>query len=240
MAEYGESFYGSGTYGGEAEPPPVVTVPPIVSVVPTPAAPSTTISDRLYYALLPLAYMDEELGWPLLYYCRSIGEMVQEIDDLVRDKPEGIGWSSIVDTTRVPEKFIDWLGQFIGAQFDQGWSYAQKVYALKDLPGFKRGQLSSMRAAAQQFLTGNKVVVIEEMYTGDPYRVNVVVFTSETPFPTATEKAVRAQKPAGILLTFMMTTGQDYLALRTFHDDYAEVKSLFADYEEVRDNPSGL
>lgn len=238
MSTYGTAFYGSAEYGtaGTIPAPPTYPAPP-----PAPVPTSrTTVGDRLYQHLLPLAHRDAELGYPLLKFCRSIGAQIQEVEDIIRDTPEGPGWSSIVDVNRVPVKYIDWLAQLVGVQLNELWTPEQKLLAIRDLAAWRRGTVRAMVAAGQTWLTGNRTIVVEEQFNGNAYKMNVITYEAETPFPGETERAIRLQKPAGILLTYLITDGQDYLALRINNADYTEVETKFADYEEVRNNPSGL
>jgi Phage tail protein (Tail_P2_I) len=237
VSTYGVAYYGKAEYGWQGRPPgPVVYPPPPPAPRPTT---STSMGDRLYQHLLPLAWRDREHGFALLKFCRTIGQQMQEVEDVIRDTPEGPGWSAIVDINRVPDKYVDWLAQLVGVRLDPLWTYEQKILAIRDLTAWRRGTPRAIVAAAQQWLTGNKTVVLEEQFDGNAYRMNVITYTDETPYPAETERAVRRQKPAAILMMYFLTTGQDYLALRINNADYAEVNTDFADYQSVRDNPTG-
>jgi hypothetical protein len=70
---------------------------------------------------------------------------------------------------------------------------------------FERGTPTRMAKAVRHTLTGNEYVFLKER-EGSPYRVTVVTRTSETPSPAATFNAAKAQKPAGLILTHVVTT----------------------------------
>ncbi len=65
---------------------------------------------------------------------------------------------------------------------------------------------------------------------GSAYRLTVATLESETPNPVAVAAAVKAQTPAGIVLTNAVVRGGTYQALRATHPDYADVRATFLSY----------
>lgn len=109
-------------------------------------------------------------------------------------------------------------------------SYDQKLDALKAKLSWMRGTAPAMVSAAQATLIGTRRVVLRERFTGDPWKINVVTFTDETPDAAATLAALLTQKPAGIILTHTVVTGQDYQLLLDNHASYSNVRSTYATY----------
>ena len=99
---------------------PVELVDPPSSLTPD------TFAARLYDALAPLATQDSSNAWALLILCNAIGLMYQDVEDLVRDSPDGPGWSSLLDLDRCPSWALDWLGQFAGVRIPFGLTDAQR------------------------------------------------------------------------------------------------------------------
>jgi len=210
-----------------------------MSVPPAALAPDT-FADRLYLALAPLAREDVDNGWALLILCNALGAMFQEIEDLVRDTPDGPGWSALLDLDRCPDEALPWLGQFAGVRVLSGSTPAQMRQRIASTDGFKRGTRAALIGAAQATLTGAKTVVFRER-DHDPadtpnyaYYLTVTTYTAQTPNPAATLAALTAQKPGGIVLTYQTLAGQDYQTLHTNHATYADVRSFYPSYDAVR------
>jgi hypothetical protein len=168
---------------GEASSPVVVAADEPTSLVPD------TFAARLYTMLAPLAKDDNENGWALLIYCNAVGMMFQLIEDLVRDTPDGPGWSSLMDLDRCPDAALPWLGQFVGVRIPPGFTPEQARARIASTDGFKRGTLAAMRGAVEGLLTGNQSVLFTER-SGDPaikpdyaYYLTVHTYTDETPWP---------------------------------------------------------
>jgi hypothetical protein len=112
-------------------------------------------------------------------------------------------------------------------------SMEAKKQILRDRLSWMRGTPAAMVAAAQTELTGAKRVVLRERFTGDPWKINVVTFTSETTDPSKVLDKLLSQKPAGIVLTHTVVDGQDYQILLDNHATYSDVLSTYATYGGV-------
>lgn len=164
-----------------------------------------SVADDLHDALGAWASQDEDLGWPLLTFLGGIGQTLQWLSDLVRDSDDGRpGWSSAMDPDLIPAAGLDWLGQFTGVRFVDPTTEQGKRDGIKAHVNWNRGTPAAMRTAAQTTLTGNKTVNILER-TSSAWTMTVVTRTSETPDAAATLKALMSQKPAGIVLTHVVS-----------------------------------
>lgn len=195
-----------------------------------------TFSERLYGMLAPLARTDPDNAWSLLLYINAIGEMFQLVEDLVRDTPDGPGWSVLLDLDRCPVEALPWLGQFVGVRIPTGMSEADQRVRIAQTDGFKRGTRNALIGAASATLTDPKTVIFRER-DHDPsdtpdyaYYLSVYTYDTQTPNPAATRAALLAQKPAGIVLNYVTITGHDYISVVALHATYASLVTAFADY----------
>ena len=201
-----------------------------------------SFADRLYAALAPLAAEDAANGWALLVLCNAIGTMYQELEELVRDTPEGPGWSQLLDVDRCPPEALPWLAQFVGVRLLPDSSEAEQRQRIDSTSGFQRGTRDALIGAAQATLTGTKTVIFRERDPAGadpPYSLTVITRTSETPDSAATLRALTAQKPGGLVLTYRTATGQDYVQLKATSATYAIVKTKYHDYTAVRTSEPG-
>lgn len=145
---------------------------------------------------------DPDRGWPLLILLGALGIAFGPLHDIVRDTDAGPGWSQVMDPDRCPGWALPWLAQFAGVRLTASMPESEQRARITSPPAFERGTRAAMRAAATPYLTGTQQVRIIER-DGGAYNVTVITSTSETPDPAVVEAAVRAQKPAGLLLTYL-------------------------------------
>ena len=89
-----------------------------------------------------------------------------------------------------------------------------------------RGSLDAIRKRVGETLTGAKSVEITTNYLGDPDRISVTTFASQTPDATATEAAIRAEIPAWMRATIVTNAaGQSYANMAA---DYATYSTMTA------------
>jgi len=194
-----------------------------------------TYAARLYASLAPLAEYDPSTSWSLLILCNAIGIPFQLVEEWVRDTPEGPGWSLLLDLDRCPDEALPWLAQFVGVRLLPDSTPDDQRHRIASTDGFRRGTPAAMRGAAQATLTGGRSVVFRERY-GDPYVLDVLTYTSQTPDPAATERALISQKPGGIVLTYRTADGQDWQSVKDRFATWADVKATYATWADVRDD----
>jgi Phage tail protein (Tail_P2_I) len=186
-----------------------------------------TFAERLYLSVSPLALADQQNAWSLLILCNAIGRMYQLVELLVRDSPDGPGWSALVDVNRSPPEALDWLAQLVGVRLLPDSTDAEKRLRIVSTDGFRRGTVEAIRAAAQATLTGTQTVTITER-DGDPYVFTVATLAGETPNIPATRAAVLAAKPAGLVVNF--TGGAAAQTWDALHAGYATWDAVRARY----------
>lgn len=190
----------------------------------------------LYASVEPVAWQDASNGWALAHYCATLGHLFQAVEDLARDTPEGPGWSMIVDLDRCPTDWLPWLAQFVGVTIPTGLTDAEMRAWIAGTDGFSRGTPDAIRAAAAATLTSSKTVVVRER-NGSPYRLQVVTYSAETPDAALTLRAITAQKPAGIVLSYLVQQGADYQSIKTHYATYTTLRSAYPTYRDARDTP---
>lgn len=222
-------------------PPPPPPPPPDPRDVPATDGPFTYL---MYDAMEPLTWEDEDLGYPMLNYFKAIAYNMHEPYAFAVNP----GWQLALDVDNVPSWWLDWLAQFVGIP-RVGFTLlnsANKRALIKDAPGWQRGTLAAMIAAAKTTLTGNQNVIVYERYNPStapadaPYHITFITYQSETPNSTATLNALLSQKPGGIQLTLLSRAGQIWQTLRDHYPPttqrlWSDVKSNYTDWEHARD-----
>lgn len=163
-------------------------------------------SDRLYDAIGPgITGLDpDEI---LKVWIDGPASLLGEVDDIVRDTENGLGWSREFDPAFAQHP--RWTAQLLGVQVPADAT----EQAVRDLivarPSFRRGTPGALRGAAQAHLTGTRRVDIFER-DGSAYQLRVRTYTAETPDPAAVEATLFEVKPAGLVLTYEVFTGAPY------------------------------
>lgn len=181
---------------------------------------SNPIAQRVYEELGPLTYQDSSNGYVLLRFVEAWTNSMVEIDALVRDTDAGPGWSSALDVERAPEKFLNFLAQFVGITFLGSESMDDKKHLITELVNLKRGSPAASRALVERLLTGSKYMIFNERQGNNAYRYAVRTRTNETPDPAAVERGLMAQKPAGLILDFDTIFGLTYGDIKAAYDTY--------------------
>lgn len=189
--------------------------------------PLRALAEEAYEALGPWARADEGT-WDLLSYVASLVDSLAEIDELVRDTDEFIGWGRLLDVDATPGYALPWLAQFVGVTPLRGLSEDAQRTRIKEAAGFSRGTPAAIRAAARQFLTGLKQVDVFER-DGSPWRFRIRTYRVETPNPQAVRDAVIALKPAGLVFVHEVQAGITIDETLGTINGYAQTIASFSD-----------
>jgi hypothetical protein len=174
-------------------------------MTPPPAVPA--VATTWYDELSVAAPGDELRGYPLLVLLGGLGVAFGELHDIVRDTDTAPGWSSVLDPERCPAFALPWLAQFAGVQYPAGLTEAEQRDRITSPPAFERGTFAALQATARKHLTPGAVLTIRER-DGSPYRITVLVRAGQIATSTAAlTTALQAQKPAGLILTLLVTSG---------------------------------
>lgn len=190
------------------------------------------LAEELYAALAPFAYMDEQLGWPMLHQCQAAIGPLQAVADMVRDSAAGPGWSALVDVDRCPDSALPWLAQAAGVVLAPNLTADQQRALIRLEPAQARGTIASIVAAAQRTLTGEKRVVVKER-DGSAYKLTVRTFTSETPDSALVLAALLEQKPAGIVLDYNTIDGSDFDLVRLTYTTFNDLTAAFTTFADL-------
>jgi hypothetical protein len=205
-----------------------------------------TFASRLYTAMAPLAKDDSANGWSLLIFCNAVGTMFQLVEDIVRDTPDGPGWSVLLDLDRCPTVALDWLGQFVGVRIPKGFSDADARARIAGTDGFRRGTRQAIFEAMKPTLTGAQNVFIwERAGEGEhgraggsdidgAYYLVVHTYDTETPDPALTQRALIGAKPGALVLNYMSAPGQSWRQLRDSGRTWRDVLTQYATWDTVR------
>lgn len=194
----------------------------------------TPTTEEAYASLGPLTEKDESLGWPLLRFLDALLVHLDDVEKIVRDTDTHVGWGTLLDLDVVPENAIPWLAQFVGVVPLMGLDAESQKIRIREAAGWNRGSVSAIRGAMKQFLTGSRTTQIFERYEGSAYRLRVRTFDAETPDPAKVEAAVRALKPAGIVLTYDVSAGQTYGEVALATASYGALSTQYPTYGDVR------
>lgn len=147
---------------------------------------------------------DARNGWALAHLVAAVMRPVEwllaslaETDD---DPPLG-RW---LHPDRTPAGFVRWLGQFHGVRVTKGAPEAVQRDEVKTAAGRKRGRRSSMIADVLRTLTGDRYLVVFHV-SGNRWKVAVHTRPGETPDPATTLRAIRNQKPYGMVLEHIVS-----------------------------------
>lgn len=205
-----------------------------------PTTPSGQVAAELYEAVRPLAYDDPARGYATLIVCNAFGETLEDLSSIVDPDPDTavLGWQAVMSPTTAPVAWLKWLGQFVGVRIPAGIDEASARLRIAETDGFRRGSLGAIMGAARSYLIGDRKVVLRERYdpsdplVDSPYHLTVFTFDDETPDPAAVERAIVAQKPAGILLHYEVREGQDYATLATV-GTYGDLTTTYPTYGDI-------
>jgi len=174
-----------------------------------------SFKQSLWDLLQPMFYADAQNGNSLHIYLGGLSDPIfQLVDDWASDTDDGDpGYSLLVDATRVPDVAIPWLGQFVGIRVTTGLTAAQQKEQLVGLGNWKRGTVAALKAAPQPLLTGTQTVIVKERDTS-PYHLLVYTLAAETPDQNAVLAALLSQKPAGLVMQYIVYANQKSFTVR--------------------------
>lgn len=194
------------------------------------------LADALYEDVGPLTDGDEARGWPLLKFCDALTAPFLQTDEVISDREDGTeGWTVALNPNLVPAWAFPWFAQFHGVQLRPGLTDAEQRAWVSVGGGFNRGTLDGIRAATQATLTGTRHVDIYER-AGGAYRLLVTTWTSQTPDPAATESALRAAVPAGLVVTYEARAGQSLQQLEARVATLGDIETTYSTLQAVQDH----
>ena len=197
-----------------------IIVTPVVSV----GVPQTSQVGQGAWDYLPQYVKDADDG-TLRALLDSIGAPVVANAAVLQDP--GV----TADETATPFARLPWLAAMAGIDISTVASDARKRAVIGDASWRYRGTVQAIRTRVGETLTGAKNVEIVTNYGGDPDAISVTTFASQTPDPTATEAAIRAEIPAWMEATIVTNAaGQSYANLAADYADYGTMTATGKSY----------
>jgi len=130
--------------------------------------------------------------------------------------------------------WLGWLGWLVGIDTTSIGAPYVRAAVTAAITTQRRGSIGAMRDAIKRTLTGGQSVRIYVNVTGtDPWVINVITTTSQTPDEAATLAAAMSEKPAGAVLDLTVTEGSIYLEIAADFDTYGELAATFDTYTEL-------
>lgn len=192
----------------------------------------TPTSLEAWEALGPWHDEDAASGtYDLLRFVAAVGDLLDVVNVWSRDTDTDPGWGVLMDPDRTPSEALGWLAQFAGANLLVGLDDASQRLRVKDASGTRRGTVAAMVAAAQQWLTGSRQVLIFERDTS-AYHLKVRTYIGETPDQAKVLAALLAEKPASLVLAYEVTAGATYAQIHAYKATYALLDTGFGRYED--------
>lgn len=189
-----------------------------------------TVADITYEALGVWAEADET--GDLRKFVEALTSPVEGIYDRVRDTDDAPSWSTLFDPATCPVENLPYLAQFVGVELTESMTETEKREAITEPVGFARGTPAAIRIAITRTLTGTKRIVIKEREPS-AYGVYIRTFSAETPSAAATEAAIRAVKPAGLVLDYAASTGSTFTDLDADFATYSALDAAYSTYDEL-------
>jgi hypothetical protein len=194
----------------------------------------TPTGARLRERTQPLAPDDASYGYAHAHLCEAIGRMLAQVAQVFDPEGDVPPFAPLLSVELCPDWALPWLAQLVGVRIPAGLSPDDARSLIADVAGFSRGTPAALRGAAELTLTGDKMVWFRER-DGSAYRLEVVTRVSETPDPVQTERALLAQKPGGIVLSYRTVAGWDYQQMTTDSTTYAQLALDWSTYDELRE-----
>lgn len=165
------------------------------------------------YRLLPdyMRAADPGTDWTLARFtgAAAVGlEKPHEFLTLVDPDTSVTGTCELVNAAAVPRAYLAWLGWLVGVDTSTIPDADVRDAVGNAATSQRRGSLESIRDAVQRTLTGSKSCRVYSNLSGvDPYLIEVITLTSDTPSPAASLAAALTEKPAGVNLTLATAAG---------------------------------
>jgi len=200
--------------------------------------------------------LTEALGWmidqnspDLATYATAIGLMFNPVETYAADQDDGtLGWSILLDVSKCPVEALPYLAQYIGERLPDGLSEADQRTWIINAPNQYRGTPLSIVRAAQRWLTGQRMVQIQERWNGpgsttDIDHITVIVFADACPDPGKVQAELRKAVPADIVLDFTVSSGQTWLGVLNSHgtnSTWTQVLSVNQTWAQIKGAQTGF
>ena len=198
------------------------TLPPLVP--PAVAALDGYLAD-LAYSYLPgyVRAADDGTVYALLgAACLPVKPQV----DVLRDT------AAAADPMAAPAARLPWVAAAGGVDLTSVPDADKRAFIASETSRY-RGNRAAIVQRVGLTLTGARRVFVECPYLGDPARIRVRTYAAETPDPTATAAAIRAEVPAWLRLTIDTAAGMTWDQRKAKYGTFDDEKATGKTYDEL-------
>ncbi len=184
---------------------------------------------------------DPATGYQLREAIKALCAPYEPVYSLVRERDDQPApFALALDPDEVPAQWLPYLAQWVGAIPTPDMDEAHLRAEIKQPTGWRRGELASIKLAAQKTLTGTKRVIVRSR-TPEVGHHYIRTLASETPEPSRTEAVLRANVPAWEALDYEAISGVSWADIAVSFKDWSAVKAAFIDWADLADTlPSEL
>lgn len=198
------------------------------------------LARELYDRLEAIHLTDAQSGYPMLAWCVAMTHPLEEIDEAVRDTPDGTGYSQVLDPQRCPERLLPWCAQYHGVTVPAGLTTQQTRDFIQAVPHWRRGSPDALTAAGRALLP-NAVVTLHERTdaNGLHERSELLIVAINTPETPAAEiefhRYFALPHLTGRKINTRVDRGWSYGQAEAEHDGltYGDVEALYAQYDDI-------
>ena len=184
---------------------------------------------------------DPASGYQLRDAIEALCAPYQPVYSLVREREDQPApFALALDPDHTPTQWLSYLAQWVGAVPTPDMDEAQLRAEIKQPTAWRRGELASIKLAAQKTLSGTKRVIVRSR-TPEVGHHFIRTLASETPEPARTETVLRANVPAWEILDYEAMVGVTWEDIAASYADWSAVKAAFTDWADLADTlPSEL
>lgn len=136
------------------------------------------------------------------------------------------------DPMTVPAARLPWVAAAGGVDLTSVPDADKRAFITSETSRY-RGNRSAIVQRVGLTLTGARRVFVECPYLGDPMRIRVRTYAAETPDPTATAAAIRAEVPAWLRLTIDTAAGMTWDQRKAKYGTFDDEKATGKTYDEL-------
>ncbi len=136
------------------------------------------------------------------------------------------------DPMTVPAARLPWVAAAGGVDLTSVPDADKRAFIASDTSRY-RGNRAAIVQRVGLTLTGARRVFVECPYLGDPARIRVRTYAAETPDPTATAAAIRAEVPAWLRLTIDTAAGMTWDQRKAKYGTFNDEKATGKTYDEL-------
>lgn len=207
--------------------------PPVSPPFPPPPDDGSSLAEVLYESMGIFRMLDE--SGQLLVLCQVKMARVQELYDLMRERPGVPAGALLLDPDNAPLKNLPYQSQYVGARLTANMDEAQMRAEIKQPATWSRGRVESIELVAKRELTGEQWIRVRPRTPGWG-QIYIRTLLSETPDPARVELELLDPRwgiPAWDVLDYEAIDGVTYADVDAGWKTYGELDEAFATYDDL-------